>query len=65
MEKKDTIYLVALILVLVGAINWGLVGLLNTNIVETVLGTGTLTTVVYALVGLSALYMIYKEFVKK
>lgn len=44
----------------VGAINWGLVGLLNMNLVESLLGAGsTLTTVVYAVVGLAGVYKAY------
>lgn len=50
---------VAKVLVLVGALNWGLVGAFQFNLVEKLLGTGTLTNVVYMLVGLSALYEIY------
>lgn len=43
-------------LVLIGALNWGLVGLFEFNIVTAIFGTGTLTKVVYILVGLSAIY---------
>ncbi|MBI2337620.1 DUF378 domain-containing protein [Candidatus Daviesbacteria bacterium] len=47
-------------LVIVGAVNWGLVGLLNLNVVETVLGAGSLLTkVVYIVVGLAGAYMAY------
>ncbi len=51
------LHMVAFSLVVVGALNWGAVGLLNTNVVETVLGMGTLSKVVYILVGLSAVYL--------
>jgi uncharacterized membrane protein YuzA (DUF378 family) len=62
--KKDVVYLVALILVLVGALNWGFWGLFNFDLVAKVFGEGsTLAKVVYDLVGLSALYVAYKEFV--
>lgn len=45
---------VANILVIVGALNWGLVGLLNLNLVSTVLGSmAGLEKIVYILVGLS------------
>lgn len=56
MDKK-TLHIVAFTLVVVGALNWGLVGLLNYNLVESILGMGTLTKVVYILVGLSAVYV--------
>jgi len=42
------------------AINWGLVGLLNVNLVELVLGAGsTLTKVAYIAVGLVGVYKLY------
>lgn len=45
---------VANILVVVGALNWGLVGLLDLNLVELVLGSmAGLVKIVYILVGLS------------
>ena len=51
---------IALVLVIVGSVNWGLVGLFDFNLVELVLGSiPYLVTVVYLLVGLSGLYLIY------
>ncbi len=56
------------VLVLVGALNWGLVGLFNFDLVAAIFGEmTTLSRIVYSLVGLSALvsaissYMCYKE----
>lgn len=47
-------------LVVVGALNWGLVGLFDYNVVAAVFGDFTLITrVIYTLVGISGLYMIY------
>lgn len=47
----------ALLLVVVGGLNWGLVGLLNFNLVTAILGEGSmLSTLVFSLVALSALY---------
>lgn len=58
--KLSSIDWLATILVVLGGLNWGLVGLFEFNLVTTLLGEGTtLTTVVYSLVGLSALYMLY------
>ena len=58
-EKMNTKQLVGWILV-VGALNWGLVGLLNMNLVESVLGVGSmLTKVVYIVVGLAGAYKGY------
>lgn len=55
----DTKQLVIWILV-IGALNWGLVGLLNLNVVEMILGAGSiLTKLVYIIVGLAGLYKVY------
>lgn len=50
---------VALTLVIIGAINWGLVGFFKFNLVDTLFGTmSMLSRIVYALVGLSGIYCI-------
>jgi len=49
----------------IGAINWGLVGVLNVNLVESVLGSGVLSSVVYGLIGLVGVYKVYLLTVKK
>ncbi|CFX26450.1 conserved exported protein of unknown function [Candidatus Filomicrobium marinum] len=51
--------LITLVLVIVGALNWGLVGLFNFNLVAAIFGEGSsLARLVYALVGLSALWQL-------
>lgn len=53
-----TLNLLALVLVVVGGVNWGLVGLLQFDLVATLLGAGSmLANIVYILVGLSAVYV--------
>ena len=47
-----------LALVVVGALNWGLVGLFDWNLVTEIFGTGTVTDVIYVIVGLSGLMML-------
>lgn len=50
------VHYVALVLVIVGALNWGLVGAANFNLVDTIFGAGSmLSRVVYVLVGISGL----------
>ncbi len=51
------------LLVIIGALNWGFVGLFQTNVVENILGHTTLTRIVYDLVGLSGLIMLASYFV--
>ena len=50
-----TLHWTALLLVIVGAVNWGLVGLLQFDLVAALFGgqTAPLSRVVYTLVGLS------------
>ena len=50
--------LIAAILVVIGAINWGLVGLVQVDLVSLVFGTTILTRLVFILVGLAGLYQI-------
>ncbi len=50
---------ITLILVIVGGLNWGLVGLFDFNLVAAIFGAGSaLSRIVYVLVGLSAVYQI-------
>ncbi len=45
------------ILLIIGGLNWGLVGLLDFDLVASLMGSGTTSAkVVYDLIGLSALY---------
>ena len=51
---------VALVLLIVGGLNWGSIGVFGVDIVASIFGVmSTVSRVVYALVGLSALYVIY------
>mgnify|MGYP003558740238 CR=1 FL=1 len=50
----------ATVLLIVGGLNWGLVGVFNYNVVAELFGDQTpLTRLVYALVGVAALYGVY------
>lgn len=60
MAKMSTLDWVVNILVIVGALNWGLAAL-GYNLVTLLFGSiPMLVTLVYALIGLSGLYLIYK-----
>ena len=55
----NTLFKSTLILSIIGCINWGLVGLLNFNLVEYLLGDGSLLTrIVYVLVLIAGLINI-------
>jgi uncharacterized protein len=58
MKRLYSIDGIALALAIIGAINWGLVGLFNYNLVESIFGSATLITrIIYALVGVSGVYL--------
>lgn len=53
----NTIYKIALALTVIGAINWGLVGFANFDLVAAIFGTlSGLSRLVYILVGISGIY---------
>ena len=50
---------IALILVIVGGLNWGLIGFFNFNLVDFLFGEGSiLSKIVYILVGVASLWCI-------
>ena len=61
--EKSTIDWVAYILVVIGALNWGLVGLFELDLVASIFGSiSWLATIVYVLVALSGLWVLFKMF---
>lgn len=55
-----TLDYIVLILVLIGGLNWGLIGFLDYDLVASLFGDmSMISRIVYDLVGLSALYMIF------
>ena len=56
MKVIDTI---ALILVIIGAVNWGLIGIFNFNLVDAIFGAMSLfSRIIYTLVGIAGLWCI-------
>ena len=69
MKKMNPIDWVAMILLIIGGLNWGLVGAAKFDLVSTLFkGTSdicsdsTIAMIVYILVGVSALYMLIRAF---
>lgn len=62
--SKNTLQAIAMILLVIGGLNWGLVGLFNFNLVTFCFGTTIFTTIVYCLVALAAIYTIIAKFKK-
>jgi uncharacterized protein len=64
--KKNTLDYIALVLIIVGGLNWGLVGAFKFDLVAALFGAGSVfASIIYILVGLSALYGIYYLFKDK
>ena len=57
--KMNALDKLAMLLLIIGGFNWGLVGWLDYNLVDKIFGVGsTLSRIVYAAVGVASLYCI-------
>ena len=55
----ETLQKICLVLTIVGAINWGLIGLFDFNLVSTIFGDGSMIEkIVYILVGVAGIINI-------
>ncbi|MCX7885565.1 MAG: DUF378 domain-containing protein [Caloramator sp.] len=58
--KIDTLDWFSIALTVVGALNWGLIGLFNFDLVAFLFGPmSTVSRIVYTIVGISGIYLIY------
>ena len=61
-KKEDTMKVIdkiALVLIIIGAINWGLIGIFNFDLVAAIFGEmSIISRIVYGLVGVSGLWGI-------
>ncbi|MBI4993394.1 DUF378 domain-containing protein [Candidatus Wolfebacteria bacterium] len=58
-NKLSVLDWIAFILTIVGGVNWGLIGVLNFDLVAMIFGAMSIVSrVIYVLVGLSSLYLI-------
>ncbi len=59
----NVIFVIAKILVIIGGLNWGLVGAFRFNLVDAIFGEGSvLSSIVYIVVGIAALVLIIELF---
>ncbi len=56
MNTASVIDRITLLLLVIGGINWGLIGLFNLNLVALLFGESIIASIVYILVGISALW---------
>ncbi len=52
------INLIAAVLVIVGALNWGLVGIAKFDLVNAIFGATIVSAIVYTLVGIAGVYQL-------
>jgi hypothetical protein len=57
MKKLSVVDLIALILLIIGGLNWGL-AIFNINLVPLIFRIDILVKIVYGLVGISAIYIL-------
>ena len=61
MNKLNTLDWIALILLIIGGLNWGLVGALNFDLVEMLFGDmSAVSRIIYVLVGISGIYTLFE-----
>jgi len=58
-KEKDVVSWVAFVLLVIGGLNWGLVGLIKLDVIRAIFGDSTvLSRIIYLLVGISAIYLL-------
>jgi len=64
--RMSTIDWIARVLLIIGGLNWGLVGVFRMNLVTAIFREGTtVSNVVYGLVGIAALYELIRLFTRE
>ena len=56
---------ISFVLLVIGGLNWGLVGAFSFNAVDAIFGTSIVSMIIYILVGLAAIFAIVSAFVHK
>ena len=54
----ETLQKICLVFTIIGALNWGLIGIFDFNLVEAIFGTDMLARVIYSIVGITGLINI-------
>lgn len=57
--------IVALSIMIVGGLNWFLVGVFSWNLVTWIFGVGVVTRIIYAIVGLAAIWMLIQLIIRR
>ena len=57
--------LVALSIVILGSLNWFLVGVFSWNLITAIFGLGIITRILYAIVGLAGIWLLIQLIIKR
>ena len=57
--------IVALSVVILGALNWFLVGVFSWNLITAIFGLGIVTRILYAIVGLAGIWLLIQLIVRR
>ena len=57
--------IIALIIMIIGCLNWFLVGVFSWNLVTWIFGVGIFTRIIYAIVGLAAIWMLIQLCIRR
>jgi len=61
--RRSTVDWISRILLIIGGLNWGLVGVFKVNLVSAIFREGTMVTnVVYGIIGIAAIYELIRLF---
>jgi hypothetical protein len=63
--KMGVLDWIALVLVVIGGLNWGIFGIFGLDLVNLVAGTGIVAKIIYIIIGIAAIYMIIAALLKK
>ncbi len=65
MGKMSTLDWISFVLLVIGGLNWGLVGAFNFDLVQAIFGANVVSDIVYILVGIAAIVAIISAATKK
>ena len=63
--KMGTWDWISFVLLVIGGLNWGLVGAFGFNVVDAIFGAGIVSQIIYVIVGLAAIYAIVSAAITK
>lgn len=63
MRRWNSLDIIFFILLIIGGLNWGLIGLFDFNLVDAIFGVDSFTSnLIYIIVGISAIYVLFRLF---